>query len=60
MDLFAEAFDDLNDVLARQPFDTMSTAERLQVVQVRALLSISQELSRIHHDGINPEYDDGR
>ncbi|MEV5211294.1 hypothetical protein AB0K35_27860 [Micromonospora sp. NPDC053740] len=37
MDLFAESFDDLNEVLARQPFDTMSTAERLQVVQIRAL-----------------------
>ncbi|MFD6565431.1 hypothetical protein [Micromonospora profundi] len=59
MNLFGEAFDDLNEVLVRQPFDAMSTAERLQVVQIRALLSISQELSRIHHDGINPEYDSG-
>jgi hypothetical protein len=30
--------------------------QRLQVAQVAALLSIAQELSAIHHMGINPEY----
>lgn len=36
--------------------DHLTTDQRLQVAQVAALLSIAQELSGIHHAGINPEY----
>jgi hypothetical protein len=31
--------------------------QQLKVAEVAALLSIAQELSAIHHAGINPEYD---
>lgn len=36
--------------------DHLTIDQQLQVAQVAALLSISQELSRIHHEGINPTY----
>lgn len=35
----------------------LTTDQRLKVIEIAALLSISQELSSIHHAGINPEYD---
>ena len=34
----------------------MTIDQRLKACEIAALLSISQELSRIHHDGINPQY----
>jgi hypothetical protein len=34
----------------------LSTDQQLELVEIKALPSISQELSRIHHEGINPEY----
>lgn len=36
--------------------DHLTIDQRLMVAQVSALLSIAQELSAIHHAGINPEY----
>lgn len=36
--------------------DALSPGEKVQYAQVLAMLSISQELSKIHHEGINPEY----
>lgn len=36
--------------------DHLSTDQRLKVAEVAALLSIAQELSAIHHAGINPDY----
>lgn len=36
--------------------DHLTTDQRLKVAEIAALLSISQELSLIHHQGINPEY----
>jgi len=30
--------------------------QRLRIAQTMALLSIAQELNRIHHEGINSEY----
>jgi hypothetical protein len=43
----------INDV------EHMTIDQQLKVAEVAALLSISQELSAIHHAGINPEYDSG-
>lgn len=53
MDLFSEAFDAMNEVDA---MGGLTIDQRLKVAMVKALLSISQELSRIHHEGVNPEY----
>jgi hypothetical protein len=36
--------------------DHLTIDQRLKVAEVAALLSIAQELSAIHHAGINPEY----
>jgi hypothetical protein len=35
----------------------LSTDQQLKAVEIAALLSIAQELSSIHHAGINPKYD---
>lgn len=56
MDMWSEAFD---AVTAVDGDSTLSTDQRLKVAEIKALLSISQELSRIHHEGINPDYDRG-
>lgn len=55
MSLWADAFDDMNkiDMLS----EDLTLDQRLKVAEIKALLSISQELSGIHHAGINPEYD---
>ncbi|MDG4832412.1 hypothetical protein O7627_24335 [Solwaraspora sp. WMMD1047] len=55
MDLWSMAFDDMNALDGQA--DEMTVDQRLKLAEVKALLSISQELSRIHHQGINPEYD---
>lgn len=34
----------------------LSIDQQLKVAEIAALLSISQELSQIHHAGINPEF----
>jgi len=57
MNLFADAFDDMN-ALDLMPGD-LTVDQRLKIAEIKALLSISQELSRIHHEGINPRYDRG-
>jgi hypothetical protein len=54
MDLFSEAVDALG-ALDTNP--SLTTDQQLKIAEIKALLSISQELSRIHHGGINPEYD---
>ncbi|MEU8334774.1 hypothetical protein [Micromonospora tulbaghiae] len=61
MNLFGEVFDELNEIVtnAERNGTKLTIDQQLQVTQIRALLSISQELSRIHHQGVNPEYDDG-
>lgn len=33
--------------------------QRIQLAQAMALIAIGQELSAIHHAGINPKYDSG-
>ncbi|WP_319462879.1 D-alanyl-D-alanine carboxypeptidase/D-alanyl-D-alanine-endopeptidase [Micromonospora sp. RTP1Z1] len=37
----------------------MTIDQQLKLAEIKALLAIGQELSRIHHNGINPEYDSG-
>lgn len=55
MDLFAMAFDDMNAL----DDESLTVDQRLKIAEIKALLSISQELSKIHHEGINPEYSAG-
>lgn len=40
--------------------DHLTVDQRIAAAHVVALLSISEELSAIRHQGINAEYDDGR
>ncbi len=54
MDLFSDAFDAMNAV---DRHAGLTLDQQLKLAEIKALLSISQELSRIHHGGINPEYD---
>lgn len=59
MNLFGEVFDELNDIVthAEREGVELTLDQKLRVTEIRALLSISQELSRIHHGGVNPKYD---
>lgn len=45
--------DDLAKVEGRED---LTVDQQLKIAEVKALLSISQNLSRIHHHGINPEF----
>ena len=54
MDLWAVAFDAMNAIENRE--DHLTLDQQMQMAQIKALLSIGQELSRIHHEGINPAY----
>lgn len=58
MNLFNVAYDTLAKAEDAWGGDRrlMGAEQLLQIAQIEALLSISQELSRIHHEGINPEY----
>ncbi|OXM69633.1 hypothetical protein [Amycolatopsis vastitatis] len=55
MNLWADAFDTMNAV-ENEHGDSLTVDQRLKLAEVKALLSISQELSGIHHQGINPEF----
>jgi hypothetical protein len=57
MNLFTMAFDDMNAIDLKS--DELTVDQKLKIAEIKALLSISQELSKIHHEGINPEYDQG-
>ena len=54
MDLFNMAYDDMNTIDAND--FSLTVDQRLKIAEIKALLSISQELSKIHHEGINPDY----
>ncbi len=54
MNLWYTAFDDLHAIEAE--CKDLTIDQRLKVAEIKALLSIGQELSKIHHEGINPEY----
>jgi len=53
--MWNEAMDELAN-LESEVREDLSLDQRIQLLQVRALLSVSQELSKIHHEGIAPEY----
>lgn len=46
---FIGAIDDANDDL--------SVDQKLKLAEIMAILSVSQELSRIHNQGINSKFD---
>lgn len=54
MNMWTDAFDDMNALDLRS--EELNVDQRLKVAEIKALLSISQELSRIHHEGINPDF----
>jgi hypothetical protein len=55
MSLWNEASDELSKA-ERDLGQGMSADHRLKVAEIKALLAIGQELSQIHHEGINPDY----
>jgi hypothetical protein len=59
MNLWHDALDTLNSTVPHGDFDGLTVDQRLQVAEIKALLAIGQELSRIHHEGINPHYTPG-
>ena len=54
MSLWHEAADDLYALAADA--EKMTVDQRLKLAEIKALLAIGQELSTIHHAGINPDY----
>jgi hypothetical protein len=61
VDLFEDAVGELEEVMGHyerqgEPF---TVDQQLKILEVKALLSISQELSRIRRSGVNPEHDSG-
>lgn len=59
MNLFTDTYDEINAIERDAPRQ-LTIDQRIALAQAKALLSISQELSKIHHEGINPEYSAGR
>lgn len=55
MVVWHDAADDMNALDARR--EEMTLDQLLRLAMVKALVSIGQELSMIHHGGVNPEYD---
>lgn len=51
MNMWADAFDDMNAIDLKSV--DLTVDQKLKIAEVKALLSISQELSKIHHEGIN-------
>ena len=54
MNMWADAFDDMNAI---DGSDELTIDQKLKIAEIKALLSISQDLSRIHHGGINPNWE---
>jgi hypothetical protein len=54
VDMWADAFDSMNAIDLKS--EALTVDQRLKLAEIKALLSISQELSSIHHNGINSEY----
>jgi hypothetical protein len=52
--MWHETFDYLSET--EQEAKDLTVDQKLKIAEVKALLVISQELSRIHHEGINPEF----
>lgn len=56
MSMWNEAADELSKA-ERDLGTEMDADHRLKVAEIKALLAIGQELSQIHHEGINPTYE---
>ncbi|MFD6512451.1 hypothetical protein [Rhodococcus sp. NPDC060176] len=54
--LFGSAFDAMNAIDSGDEFEDLNVDQRLKLAEVKALLTISQELSKIRQDGINPKF----
>ena len=56
--MWTEAFDDLNEAIreSADEREMLTVDQRLKVAEIKALLSIGQELSLIQDQGINPEW----
>lgn len=53
MNVWNDAFDSMTAIDSR---DDLTLSEQIKIVEIKALLAIGQELSLIHHQGINGEY----
>ncbi len=53
MEMWTHALDEIHAI---EREDVLTVDQRIRVVEIKALLSIGQELSLIHHQGINPEF----
>lgn len=47
-------YNDAASLLGAINYDHLTPDQQIEYVKVQALLSISQELSQIHHEGIYP------
>lgn len=57
MDLWSDAFDSMNAIDSGPNQSSLTVDQQLKLAEIKALLSISQELSKIHHHGVNPDFD---
>jgi hypothetical protein len=61
VNLFMQTYDDLTAITREAGgIDNLSIDQKIQIAQVMALLSVSQELSLIQDQGINPEWSQNR
>lgn len=57
MHLWSEAYDALSAAeRLLEPERVRTPEQQLKIAEIKALLAIGQELSLIHHQGINPIY----
>jgi hypothetical protein len=56
MNMWADAADTLYGAIQEAGEHNLTLDQRLKVAQIKALLSIGQELSLIQDQGINPEW----
>lgn len=54
MNLWNDAYDALSAIDSR---DDLTVDQQIKMAEIKALLSIGQELSLIHHQGINPDFE---
>jgi hypothetical protein len=54
MDLWADAFDDMNKIDYK--YDELTLDQQLKIAEIKALLAIGQEINHIQHKGINPSW----
>lgn len=54
--LWGSAFDAMNAIDSSREFEGLNVDQRLKLAEIKALLAIGQELSKIHHEGINPKF----